>query len=91
MRSSLKKQASETKSTGQHRPWEELLYDPDPETRDQRPPTYSEDGTDLALIRWYLKMTPEQRLQTLQNYVNFVVAARNARNSDTVHRSGQGS
>jgi hypothetical protein len=41
-------------------------------------PTHSEDGVDLTLIRWMLSMTPTQRLQTLQQYVNSVLKIRQA-------------
>jgi len=33
------------------------------------PPTYSEDGVDLTLIRWMLSLTPSERLQVLQRSV----------------------
>jgi hypothetical protein len=39
-------------------------------------PTHSEDGVDLTLIRWMLAMTPEQRLEALQQYARSVVAIR---------------
>ncbi len=32
------------------------------------PPTHSEDGIDLTLIRWMLSMTPAERIETLQRY-----------------------
>lgn len=37
---------------------------------------YSEDGIDLTLIRWMLSLTPAQRLQVLQNYINFILELR---------------
>ncbi len=43
---------------------------------------YSDDGVDLTLIRWMLSLTPAERLETLQQYVNSVVTIR-ARNSQT--------
>lgn len=49
-------------------------------------PAFSEDGVDLGLIRWYIGLTPAQRLETLQNFVNFVVEARNAREAGAVRR-----
>lgn len=49
-------------------------------------PSVSEDGVDLGLIRWYISLTPAQRLETLQNFVNFVVEARNAREAGAVRR-----
>jgi hypothetical protein len=36
---------------------------------------YSDDGVDLTLIRWMLSLTPAERLETLQQYVDFVVQA----------------
>jgi hypothetical protein len=33
-------------------------------------PTYSEDGIDLTLIRWMLSLSPAQRLDTLQQFVD---------------------
>ena len=41
---------------------------------------YSDDGVDLTLIRWMLSLTPAERLETLQQYVNSVIEIR-ARNS----------
>ncbi|MGA2130861.1 MAG: hypothetical protein ABSH50_00980 [Bryobacteraceae bacterium] len=38
------------------------------------------DGVDLTLIRWMLSLTPAERLQVLQNFVNAVLRIR-ARNS----------
>ena len=42
-------------------------------------PAYSPDGVDLTLIRWMLSLTPAQRLEVLQDCVNFVLEVR-ARN-----------
>jgi hypothetical protein len=33
-------------------------------------PERSEDGTDLTLIRWMLSLTPAERLETLDDYLN---------------------
>ena len=41
--------------------------------------TYSEDGVDLTLIRWMLSLTPAERLDVLQGFVDSVVEIR-ARN-----------
>jgi hypothetical protein len=35
-------------------------------------PAFSEDGVDLTLIRWYLSLTPTERLQHLQAHASFV-------------------
>jgi hypothetical protein len=37
---------------------------------------YSEDGVDLSLIRWMLDLTPAERLEVLQNFVNATLRAR---------------
>ncbi|MEK6777219.1 MAG: hypothetical protein AABY87_10100 [bacterium] len=37
---------------------------------------YSEDGVDLTVIRWMLSMTPEERLETLQNHIRSVMRIR---------------
>lgn len=39
-------------------------------------PTHSEDGVDLTLIRWMLSLTPAERLQVLQSFVDLVEAVR---------------
>ena len=41
---------------------------------------YSADGVDLTLIRWMLSLTPAERLQVLQQFVNSVeeIRAQNA-------------
>ncbi len=44
------------------RPWESMLYDPDPSSRDTRPPTFSESGVNLGQIRRFLDLTPDERL-----------------------------
>jgi hypothetical protein len=36
----------------------------------------SEDGVDLTLIRWMLSLTPAERLEVLQNFVNSVLEIR---------------
>ena len=37
---------------------------------------YSEDGVDLTLIRWMLSLTPPERLEVLQQYVDSVLTIR---------------
>jgi hypothetical protein len=41
---------------------------------------YSAEGIDLTLIRWMLSLTPAERLQVLQRFVNSVeeIRAQNA-------------
>lgn len=36
------------------------------------PPTHSEDGVDLTLIRWMLSLTPLERLLALQRSVESI-------------------
>jgi hypothetical protein len=33
---------------------------------------YSEDGVDVSLIRWMMSLTPAERLQVLQDFVDSV-------------------
>lgn len=33
---------------------------------------YASDGVDVSLIRWMLSLTPAERLQTLQDFVDAV-------------------
>jgi hypothetical protein len=42
-------------------------------------PAYSPDGVDLTLIRWMLSLTPAERLEVLQGFVDSVeeIRARN--------------
>jgi hypothetical protein len=42
-------------------------------------PTHSPDGVDLTLIRWMLSLTPAQRLDALQGFVDSVWKMRNGR------------
>jgi len=37
---------------------------------------YSEDGVDLTLIRWFLSLTPAERLEFLQRQVNAILEIR---------------
>jgi len=41
-------------------------------------PRHGEDGVDVTLIRWMLSLTPAQRLEVLQQFVNRVLEARAA-------------
>lgn len=41
--------------------------------------THSEDGVDLTLIRWMLRLTPTERLQAAQEMVDTVEALRRSR------------
>jgi len=44
-------------------------------------PTHSEDGVDLTLIRWFLSLTPAERLEALQQTVRSIMKVRD-RNLD---------
>ena len=52
----------------------------EPQREDDGEPTledcFAPDGTDLTLIQWFLRRTPEERLQTAQSMVDFVASAR---------------
>jgi hypothetical protein len=39
-------------------------------------PDYSEDGVDLSLIRWFLSLTPGERLEFAERQVNEILAIR---------------
>lgn len=41
-------------------------------------PAYSEDGVDLTLIRWFLTLTPGERLDYLQNFASTILEMRRA-------------
>ena len=43
--------------------------------------SHSEDGVDLPLIRWMLSLTPAERLDVLQGFVDSVLEIR-ARNRE---------
>jgi hypothetical protein len=46
-------------------------------------PEYNADGVDLTLIRWMLSLTPVERLQVLQQFVNSVKQIRACNDSPT--------
>ncbi len=37
---------------------------------------YSEDGVDLTLIRWFLSLTPAERLECLEHQISDIAAIR---------------
>jgi hypothetical protein len=47
-----------------------------------RRPTMDDDGVDASLIRWMLGLTPQERLQALQDYVDLVTDLRRASPTD---------
>jgi len=42
-------------------------------------PAYSDDGVDLTLIRWMLRMTPAERLRVLEGHVESMIELRRVR------------
>ncbi len=52
------------------------LPEPDP---DYVPPEESPDGVDLSLIRWTLALTPLERLELLQDWVDGLAELRHGR------------
>jgi hypothetical protein len=52
-----------------------------PEERTEEPPEpdISPDGVDLSLIRWMLSLSPLERLDALQDFVDGALALRNGR------------
>jgi len=48
-----------------------LLKRPD-DLHDGNLPAYSKEGVDVKLIRWMLSLTPAQRLDVLQQNINFI-------------------
>ncbi|HLV20234.1 MAG TPA: hypothetical protein VKZ49_05115 [Polyangiaceae bacterium] len=45
-----------------------------PKKSEQRP-AFDENGIDRTLIRWMLALTPTQRLEQLQGWVDLIAAA----------------
>lgn len=45
----------------------------------QFPPEESPDGVDLTLIRWTLSLTPLERIELLQDWVDGLTELRNGR------------
>ena len=54
----------------------------EPQDNEHRPaeplPAFSEDGVDLTLIRWMLSLTPDERLQHLEDHAAFAEELRHA-------------
>ena len=44
------------------------------ETNEEVLTDYAEDGVDLTLIRWFLSLTPTERLEMLEDHVNSIQA-----------------
>ena len=47
----------------------------EPDLKDEQP-THSDDGVDLTLIRWFLSLTPAERLEYLQENVASLMSLR---------------
>jgi len=45
---------------------------------------YDSSGVDVSLIRWSLSLTPEERLEMLDDFVNLVCNARRLNGSEWV-------
>ncbi len=45
----------------------------------ESPASESSDGVDLTLIRWMLSLTPMERLEALQDFVDGALALRDGR------------
>jgi len=45
---------------------------------DLREPEYDENGVDLSLVRYSLSLTPTQRLQAVENFMNAMASVRPA-------------
>jgi hypothetical protein len=55
----------------------DLMPVPDSSFDERAPlPDYSEDGVDLTVIRWMLSLTPQERLQFLEERISDILAIR---------------
>lgn len=52
------------------------------------PPEESPDGVDLTLIRWTLSLTPLQRLELLQDWVDGLAELRRGRVAERIRAPG---
>jgi len=50
-------------------------------------PDYSADGVDLTLIRWFLTLTPAERLVALKEHLNALEQMRKLNRHDGLPRS----
>jgi hypothetical protein len=48
---------------------------PEVEMQEEQPAA-SSDGVDITLIRWFLSLTPAERLRVVQQYANAVMRIR---------------
>ena len=50
-------------------------------------PDYSPDGVDLTLIRWFLTLTPAERLVAVEEHLNALERMRKLNRHDRLSRS----
>jgi hypothetical protein len=50
----------------------------------ERPPPPNDDGVDVTLIRWMLSLTPDERLDVLQGFVDSVAELRDEQEASQV-------
>jgi hypothetical protein len=55
------------------------------------PEDYSSDGVDLTLIRWFLTLTPAERLTALEEHLDDLEQMRKLNSHDPIQRSSFGS
>ena len=54
-------------------------------------PDYSPDGVDLTLIRWFLTLTPAERLAALEEHLNDLEEMRKLNKHDPIQGSSSDS
>ena len=63
----------------QRRRMDALLVKPPDDLYVNNPPEYDDDGVNLTLIKWFLSLTPAERLQALQQSIRSIEKMREAR------------
>jgi hypothetical protein len=61
------------------RKMDSLLIKPPEDLYVNNPPEYDDDGVNLTLLRWFLSLTPAQRLEALQQHLRNIEKMREAR------------
>jgi hypothetical protein len=61
------------------RKMDSLLIKPPRDLYVNNPPEYDDDGVNLTLLRWFLSLTPAQRLEALQQHLRNIEKMREAR------------
>lgn len=59
------------------------MQTPNPGLSDLRRPSGDSDGVDDTLIEWMLSLTPMERLEVLQQFIDSVFQLRHASTSET--------